>query len=183
MKQKLAHYEVESTPKKQFLLYLITFHDNVSQSVTVDYGQFLCCHDSRIGFSKSNVYVTEFNIVLLYVFCSDEFKYRFNASNLYRVTLDNGGCRRLSMVVAAERCCVERLNCKGSRTQEYCKSPKTNDMLHENMIFIGNIAITGATFQSFSEQRCSFLATNLGAYENSLRNTCLGIYILRNRDD
>ena len=56
-------------------------------------------------------------------------------------------------------------------------------MLHENMISSGNIALTGASFQSFSEQRCSFLATNLGAYENSLRNTCLGIYILRNRDD
>ena len=56
-------------------------------------------------------------------------------------------------------------------------------MLHENMIFIGNIAITGATFQSFSEQRRSFLATNLGAYEKSLRNTFLGTYILRNNDD
>ena len=30
-------------------------------------------------------------IALLYAFCSDEFKYRYNASNLYRATHDNGG--------------------------------------------------------------------------------------------
>ena len=29
MKQKLAYYEVESTPKNEFSLYLITFHCNV----------------------------------------------------------------------------------------------------------------------------------------------------------
>ena len=56
-------------------------------------------------------------------------------------------------------------------------------MLHENMISSWNIVSTGASFQSFSEQRCSFLATNLGAYEKSLRNTFLGTYILRNNDD
>ena len=33
MKQKLAYYEVESTPKNEFSLYLITFHGNVSQFV------------------------------------------------------------------------------------------------------------------------------------------------------
>ena len=67
------------------------------------------------------------------------------------------------------------------------KSPKIKDMLHENMISSmisnGNIALTGASFQSFSKRRCSFLAANLGAYEKSLRNTCLGTYILRNSDD
>ena len=52
-------------------------------------------------------------------------------------------------------------------------------MLHENMISRGNIAITRASFQSFSQQRCSFQATNLGAYEKSLRNTYLGTYISR----
>ena len=56
-------------------------------------------------------------------------------------------------------------------------------MLHENMISSDNIALTGASFQSFSEQTSSFLAANLEAYENSLRNTCLGTYILRNSDD
>ena len=56
-------------------------------------------------------------------------------------------------------------------------------MLHENMISSGNITLTGASFQSFSEQRCSFLAANLGAYEKSLRSTYLGTYILRNSDD
>ena len=56
-------------------------------------------------------------------------------------------------------------------------------MLHENMISSGNIALTGASFQSFSEQGCSFLAANLSASEESLRNTCLGTYILRNSDD
>ena len=56
-------------------------------------------------------------------------------------------------------------------------------MLHENMISSGNITLTGATFQSFSEQRCFFLAANLGAYEKSLRNTYLGTYILRNNDN
>ena len=29
MEQKLAYYEVESTPKNEFSLYLITFHGNV----------------------------------------------------------------------------------------------------------------------------------------------------------
>ena len=33
MKQKLGFYEVESTPKNEFSLYLITFHGNVSQFV------------------------------------------------------------------------------------------------------------------------------------------------------
>ena len=58
-------------------------------------------------------------------------------------------------------------------------------MLHENMISRGNIAITRASFQSLSQQRCSFQATNLGAYEKSLRNTYLGTYISRmtNSDD
>ena len=45
------------------------------------------------------------------------------------------------------------------------------------MISSGNIALTGASFQSFIEQRCSLLAANLGAYEKSLRNTCPGKYI------
>ena len=83
--------------------------------VTVDYGHFSCRHKSRIGISKQNVYVNELNIVLLYVFCSDEFKYRYNASNCYRLTHDNGGWRRLSMVIATERYWVERLSWKGSR--------------------------------------------------------------------
>ena len=50
-------------------------------------------------------------------------------------------------------------------------------MLHENMISSGNIALTGASFQNFIEQRCSLLVANLGAYEKSLRNTCPGSYI------
>ena len=33
IKQKLANYEVESTPKNEFSLYLITFHGNVLQFV------------------------------------------------------------------------------------------------------------------------------------------------------
>ena len=33
MKKKLTYDEVESTPKNEFLLYLITFHGNVSQFV------------------------------------------------------------------------------------------------------------------------------------------------------
>ena len=33
MKQKSAYYEVESTPKNDFSLYLITFHCNVLQFV------------------------------------------------------------------------------------------------------------------------------------------------------
>ena len=56
-------------------------------------------------------------------------------------------------------------------------------MLHENMISSGKFVLTGASFQSFTEQRCSFLEANLGAYEKSLRNTYLGTYILRNSDD
>ena len=58
------------------------------------------------------------------------------------------------------------------------------DMLHENMISSGNITLTGTSFQSFSEQRKVLLGqANLGACEKSLRNTCLGTYILRNRVD
>ena len=53
-------------------------------------------------------------------------------------------------------------------------------MLHENMISSRNIALTGASFQSFSEQRCSFSGAILGAYEKFLRNTYLGTYILIN---
>ena len=84
--------------------------------VILNYGHFSCCYNWRIGFSKRSVYVNELNIILLHAFCSDEFKYRYNASNLYRVTHDIGGWRRLSMVIAAKRCLVERLSCKGSRT-------------------------------------------------------------------
>ena len=54
--------------------------------------------------------------------------------------------------------------------------PKIKDMLHENMISSGNITLTGAFFQSFSEPRCSFLAGNLGAYEKFLRNTYVPIF-------
>ena len=167
----------------EFSLELFTFHGNVSQflvSLTVNYSHFSCHHNSRIGFSKQNVYVNELNIVLLYTLCSDEFKYRYNLSNLYWVTHDNGGWRRLSMVIATERCWVERLSCKGSRTWEI-KVPKNK--LHQNMISSGNIALTGVHFQSHTEQRCSILAPNLGAYEKSLRNTYLRTYILRNSDE
>ena len=49
-------------------------------------------------------------------------------------------------------------------------------MLHENMISSGNITLTGASFQIFSEKRCSFLAANLGAYEKFFRNTYVPIF-------
>ena len=42
----------------------------------------------------------------------------------------------------------------------------SKNVLHENMISSGNIALTGVSFQSYTEQGCSFLAPNLGAYEN-----------------
>ena len=107
MKQKLAYYEVESTPKKWVFIvpYLVSWQSSV---VTVYYGQCSCRHNSRIGFLKQNIYVNELNFVLLYAFCSDEFKYRYNASNLYRATHDNGGWRSLSMVIATKRCWVEK---------------------------------------------------------------------------
>ena len=50
---------------------------------------------------------------------------------------------------------------KDTELKKFCKSPKIKDMLHENMISSWNIVSTGASFQSFSEQRCSFLAANL----------------------
>ena len=78
--------------KNEFLLCIITFHGNVSQFVM---SLLLIMVTFRVAttqeFSKQNVYVNELNIVLLYAFCSDEFKYRYNASNLYRVTHDNRG--------------------------------------------------------------------------------------------
>ena len=91
MKQKLAYYEVESTPKNECSLYLSWQSIAICCVVTVNYGHFSCRHNSGIGFSKQNIYVNELNIILLYAFCSDEFKYRYNASNLYRATHDNGG--------------------------------------------------------------------------------------------
>ena len=102
MKQKLAYYEVESTPKNECSLYLSWQSIAICCVVTVNYGHFSCRHNSGIGFSKQNIYVNELNIILLYAFCSDEFKYRYNASNLYRATHDNGGWRRLSMAIATE---------------------------------------------------------------------------------
>ena len=103
MKRKLTYYEVESIPKKW--VFIVPYHISwqriaIRCVVTVDYGRFSCRHNSRIGFSKQNVHVNELNIVLLYAFCSNEFKYRYNASN--------GGWRRLSMVIATERCWVEK---------------------------------------------------------------------------
>ena len=56
-------------------------------------------------------------------------------------------------------------------------------MLHENMISSVNIALTEASFQSFSEQWSSFLAANLGACEKSMRNTYVGSYISTNSDN
>ena len=50
--------------------------------------------------------------------------YRYIACNLHRVAHDNSGWRRLSMTVATERCWVERLNCKGSRTSEILQASK-----------------------------------------------------------
>ena len=50
---------------------------------------------------------------------------------------------------------------KDTELEKFCKSPKIKDMLHENMISSWNIALTEVFFQSFSEQRCSFLAANL----------------------
>ena len=84
--------------------------------VTTIYGHFSCRYNSRIGFSKQNVYDNELNIILLYTFCSDEFKYRYNANKLYRVTHDNGTWRRLPLVGATERSWVQILSCKWSRT-------------------------------------------------------------------
>ena len=85
--------------------YHISWQRNVICCVvTVDYGHFSCRHNSRISFSKQN----ELNIALMHVFCSEEFKYRHNASYLYRATHDNSKWRRMSMVIATERCWVER---------------------------------------------------------------------------
>ena len=50
---------------------------------------------------------------------------------------------------------------KDTELKKFCKSPRIKDMLHENMISSWNIALTGVFFQSFSEQRCFFLAVNL----------------------
>ena len=66
MKQKLAYYKLELTSKIWFSEYIITFHGILSQLVV----SLL----SRIDFSKQNVHLNELNIVLLYEFCSNEFK-------------------------------------------------------------------------------------------------------------
>ena len=50
--------------------------------------------------------------------------YRYIACNLHRVVHNNGGWRKLSMVVATEWCWVENLSCKGSRTQEILQNSK-----------------------------------------------------------
>ena len=50
------------------------------------------------------------------------------------------------MLIATERCWVERQTCKDPELKKYCKSSKIKDMLHENMISSWNIALTGASF-------------------------------------
>ena len=70
MKQKLAYYEVESSPKNEFSLYLITFHSNVAQFVVSLFESL----QLKNCFSKQNVYVNQLNIVLLYALRSDDSK-------------------------------------------------------------------------------------------------------------
>ena len=62
MEQKLAYYEVESTPKNEFSLYLITFHDNVLQfvvSLLSIMGTFLVATTQELFF-RSKTLLTSF---------------------------------------------------------------------------------------------------------------------------
>ena len=72
VKWNKAYYEVELTQKTSFRCSWqgIAFRC----VVTVNCGHFSCRHNSRIGFSKQNVYVNELNMVLLHPFRSGEFK-------------------------------------------------------------------------------------------------------------
>ena len=92
-------------------------------AVTVDYGHFSCRHNSAkrlcqrikhrfvacISFWRIQNLYKEMGVIR-------SLFYRYIACNLHRVAHDNGDWRRLSMAVATERCWVERLSCKGSRT-------------------------------------------------------------------
>ena len=85
MKQKLSYYEVELTPKIEFLLHLIR-RIVIRCVITVDYGHFSCRHRPGIVFPKQNVYVNELNIFLLHASRSDEFKIvtrKWTKSGLY----------------------------------------------------------------------------------------------------
>ena len=59
--------------QRQKMIFIVPYHISLQRIaircvVTVNYGHFSCRHNSRIGFSKQNVYVNELNIVLLYEF-------------------------------------------------------------------------------------------------------------------
>ena len=121
MKQKLAYYEVESTPKNEFSLYLITFHGKVSQFVVSLLSimvTFRVTTTQELVFEAKRVCQ---RIKHRFVVCISSWWiqnrytemdpirplfYRYNPCNLHRVTHDNGGWRTLSMVVARERCRV-----------------------------------------------------------------------------
>ena len=79
--------------------------------------------------------------------------------------VDNEDCRWWQLQSDAEQ---RNLAGKDPKLKKYCKTPKVTDMIHEtlhlydlNIISSWNIALTVASFQSCSEQCCSFLAANL----------------------
>ena len=62
--------------------------------------------------------------------------YRYNAYNLHRVAYDNGGWRRLSIVVATECCWLKKLSCRGSGTSEILQDSKNKRHRTWNIMFM-----------------------------------------------
>ena len=76
--------------------------------ITVNYGHFSCHHNSRIGFSKQNVYVNELNIVLLYAFRPDEFKIvtrKWTQSGPYFTDIIHVICTEWHMIMVGDEHC------------------------------------------------------------------------------
>ena len=76
--------------------------------ITVNYGHFSCHHNSRIGFSKQNVYVNELNIVLLYAFRPDEFKIvtrKWTQSGPYFTDIIHVICTEWHMIMVGDKDC------------------------------------------------------------------------------
>ena len=122
IKQKLAYYEVESMPKNEFSLYLITFHSNVSHFVVslLSIKVTFRVATTQESFFRSKTFMSTFCLRLRlwikhrFVGCISFWRIqnrykemdvirslfnRCNACNWHRVTHDYGGWRRLLMVL------------------------------------------------------------------------------------
>ena len=127
MKQKLAYYEVQSTPKNGFcctLSHSMATYRNLLRRYCQLWSFFVSPQLKNWFFQVKRLCqrIKHYFVVCISFWqIQNRYKdmdpirplfYGSNACNLNIVTHDNGGWWRLSMVVARERCHVERLSCK-----------------------------------------------------------------------